>query len=80
MVAIVHMSALQRILYNGVPAWKSAEGNLYYYESSTQPPVDQRILLGTEAGGLRPEWKEVLDPHVKAYREGQEVRQRATKK
>ena len=72
--------SLQRILFNGVPVWKSPEGNLYYYESSTQPPMNQRILLGTEADGLRPEWKELLEPHVKAYQQTQEVRQRATKK
>jgi len=74
------MSTLQRILYNGVPVWKNSEGSLYYYETSVQPAVDQRILLGTEAAGLRPDWKEVLEPRVKAYREGQEVRMRATKK
>jgi hypothetical protein len=74
------MSTLQRILFNGVPAWKSADGNLYYYENSTQPQGDQRILLGTEAGGLRPEWKELLDSRLKTYRETQEIRARATKK
>jgi hypothetical protein len=72
--------SLQRILFNGVPVWKSPEGNLYYYESSTQPPMNQRILLGTEATGIGPDWKELLEPKVKAYRETQEVRLRATKK
>lgn len=72
--------SLQRIMFNGVPVWKSPEGNLYYYESSTQPPMNQRILLGTEAAGVRPDWKELLEPQVKSYREGQEVRLRATKK
>lgn len=72
--------SLQRILFKGVPVWKSAEGSLYYYETSTQPSADQRILLGTEATGLRPEWKETLEPHLKTYRESQEVRTRATKK
>jgi hypothetical protein len=74
------MSALQRILYNGVPVWKSPEGNLYYYESAVQPPTAQRILLGTEATGLRSEWRELLEPILKAYREGQEIRTRAVKK
>jgi len=74
------MSSLQRILYNGVPAWKSGDGNLYYYESSVQPPLEQRILLGTEAAGLRPDWKDILEPQLKAYRGGQEVRTRAVKK
>ena len=74
------MSSLQRILYNGVPVWRSSEGNLYYYETAVQPPVEQRVLLGTEVNGLYPEWKEMLEPHVKMYREGQEVRVRATKK
>jgi hypothetical protein len=72
--------SLQRILFNGVPVWKSPEGNLYYYESSTQPPMNQRILIGTEADGVLPNVKETLEPQVKAYREAQEVRTRATKK
>ena len=72
--------SLQRILFNGVPVWKSPEGNLYYYESSTQPPMNQRILIGTEAAGIHPNVKEALEPMVQAYREGQEVRTRAIKK
>jgi len=72
--------SLQRVIFNGVPVWKSPEGNLYYYESSTQPPMNQRILIGTEAGGISPNVKDTLEPHVKTYREGQEVRLRATKK
>jgi hypothetical protein len=72
--------SLQRIIFNGVPVWKSPEGNLYYYESSTQPPMNQRILIGTEAGGIYPNVKEMLESQVKTYREGQEVRLRATKK
>jgi hypothetical protein len=72
--------SLQRVLYNGVPVWKSPEGNLYYYESSTQPPMNQRILIGTEATGIHPNVKETLEPIVKAYREGQEIRTRAVKK
>jgi hypothetical protein len=42
--------------------------------------MNQRILLGTEADGIRPDWKELLEPEVKSYREAQEVRLRATKK
>lgn len=72
--------SLQRILFNGVPVWKSPEGNLYYYESSTQPPMNQRILIGTEATGVCADLKDLMEPHVKTYREGQEVRLRATKK
>lgn len=72
--------SLQRILFKGVPVWKSPEGSLYYYESSTQPPMNQRILIGTEASGIYPNLKETLEPQLKAYRDGQEVRQRATKK
>jgi hypothetical protein len=72
--------SLQRVIFNGVPVWKSPEGNLYYYESSTQPPMNQRILIGTEATGISPNVKDTLEPHVKTYREGQEVRLRATKK
>jgi hypothetical protein len=72
--------SLQRILFNGVPVWKSPEGNLYYYESSTQPPMNQRILIGTEADGVYPSLKETMEPHVKAYREKAEVRTRAVKK
>lgn len=72
--------SLQRILFTGVPVWKSPEGNLYYYESSTQPPMNQRILIGTEATGIYPNVKDTLEPHVKTYREGQEVRTRAVKK
>jgi len=72
--------SLQRMIFNGVPVWKSADGNMYYYESSVQPSADERILLGTEAGGLLSEWKQLLESKVKLYREIQEVRQRATKK
>lgn len=72
--------SLQRILFKGVPVWKSPEGNLYYYETSTQPPMNQRILIGTEADGIYPNLKETLEPHLKTYRETQEVRARATKK
>lgn len=72
--------SLQRTIFNGVPVWRSPEGSLYYYESSTQPPMNQRILIGTEATGIYPNVKEMLEPQVKTYREGQEVRLRATKK
>jgi hypothetical protein len=72
--------SLQRVLFNGVPVWKSPEGNLYYYESSTQPPMNQRILIGTEADGIYPNLKDTLEPYLRAYREGQEVRTRAVKK
>ena len=72
--------SLQRTIFNGVPVWRSPEGNLYYYESSTQPPMNQRILIGTEATGIYPTMKETLEPYLKTYREGQEVRLRASKK
>lgn len=72
--------SLQRVIFNGVPVWKCPEGKLYYYESSTQPPMNQRILIGTEADGIHAALKDLMEPHVKAYREAQEVRLRATKK
>ena len=69
----------QRILLNGIPVWKDAEGRLFYYESSAQPTSDSRIQIGTEATGLSNDWKSLLEPRLTAYRETQASRARAVK-
>lgn len=70
----------QRILVNGVPSWKNSNGNLYYYETSTPPTEQSRILIGSEATGLNPDWVNRLEPMLRAYRSGQKSRARAPPK
>lgn len=70
----------QRIMMNGVPCWKDGDGNLYYYETSTHPTEQNRILIGTEATGLNPDWVNRLEPMLRAYRASQKSRTRAAPK
>ena len=73
------MPAYQRILLKGVPVWKDAEGRLYYYENSTPPTHDNKVLIGTEAAGLNSDWQIVLQSYLHTYREGAASRARAVK-
>lgn len=70
----------QRIMVQGIPVWKDAAGRLYYYETSTPPTETTKILIGTEASGFNPDWKHLLDPSLRAYREASKTRSRAEKK
>ncbi len=70
-------AAYQRFMLNGVPCWKDPAGNLYYYETPTPPTEQTRILIGSEATGLNPEWTNHLEPMFKAYRASQKSRTRA---
>jgi hypothetical protein len=69
--------AYTRILLEGIPYWKDAQGAIYYYESSTQPTEADRICLGTEGTGLVADWEARLAPTLSSYREGQQPRGRA---
>ena len=72
-------NSYQRILLHGVPVWKNVDGGLYYYESSTPPTTDTRIQIGTEATGLNPDWKIILETQLKEYRVSAQTRSRAAK-
>lgn len=69
----------QRVIVNGIPVWKDAEGKLYYYQSTTPPTADNRIQIGTEATGLNPDLKSLLEPYLRSYRESSVSRGRAVK-
>lgn len=71
-------SLYQRVIHSGIPYWKDAAGNLYYYEGSALPTEETRILLGTEAAGLNPDWAERLQAKQIAYRAASKPRARAT--
>jgi len=73
-------SQYQRVLIKNVPSWKDIHGNLYYYESSTPPTEESRILIGIEATGFNTDWSHHLDPTLKAYRVSQKPRARAPSK
>jgi hypothetical protein len=74
------LSPYQRILISGVPCWKDATGNLYYYETATPPTEQSRILIGSEATGLNPDWVNRLEPMMRSYRATQKSRARAPPK
>jgi hypothetical protein len=61
-------AAYTRVIVDGIPYWKSADGYLYYYESSAQPTTENRICLGTEAAGLYSDWQARLEERLQAYR------------
>jgi hypothetical protein len=67
----------QRVLVHGVPCWTDANKNYYYYETSTPPTEQSRILIGSEATGLNPDWTNRLEPLLRAYRLSQKSRARA---
>jgi hypothetical protein len=67
----------QRVIIDGIPYWKDAEGALYYYENSTHPAPDSRIQLGTQATGLRPDWQPLLSSKLADYRAAAKSRPRA---
>jgi hypothetical protein len=69
----------QRIIVSGIPVWKDAEGRLYYYQTATPPTPDTRIQIGTEATGLNPDLKSLLEPHLRSYRESSVSRARGVK-
>jgi hypothetical protein len=73
-------SPYQRILISGVPCWKDTTGNLYYYETATPPTEQSRILIGSEATGLNPDWVNRLEPMMRSYRATQKSRARAPPK
>ena len=72
-------SPYQRILLNGVPAWKDSEGKLYYYDTQTHPTTDTRICIGTETTGLSSDWQTILQDRLTSYRTTLTSRSRAAK-
>ena len=67
----------QRIIFQGIPYWKDAAGNLFYYESSLQPTQENAIKIGTETEGIYPDWTNRLEPLLVSYRASQKARARA---
>ena len=67
-----------RIILNGIPYWKDAAGDLYYYEGSAFPTPEGRICLGSETNGLRPDWQDLLSSKLDSYRAAAASRPRAT--
>jgi hypothetical protein len=67
----------QRVVLDGIPYWKDAEGAIYYYEGSTPPTADTRIQLGTQADGLRSDWQPLLSSALNSYRAAAQPRLRA---
>jgi len=74
------MPTYQRTLLNGVPVWKDSDGLYYYYETQAPPTETTRIPIGSEATGLNPDWKLLLEPHLNRYRQTIQARSRALKK
>ena len=73
-------SLYQRIVIKGVPYWKDSASNYYYYESSTPPTEETRILIGSEATGINPDWTNRLEPMLRAYRLSEKSRARIVSK
>lgn len=65
-----------RVIKFGIPLWKDVNGSLYYYENSTLPTLETRILLGTETTGLVSDWEERLALKLAGYRDSQAARPR----
>ncbi len=55
---------MTRVLVEGVPAWKNAAGDLFYYDQdSSQTPLQ----IGT-AGAFADDWAEIVEERLTAYR------------
>lgn len=61
-------SPYTRILLEGIPVWKTADGTLYYFDSSTPPTPETRICIGTESTGFCSNWKDLLAEALASYR------------
>ncbi len=65
---------MTRVLVEGIPVWKNAGGQLFYYD----PDVTGELLqVGTLEGGFASNWKEVCAGALASYREGLKIRPRA---
>ncbi len=67
-----------RIILDGIPYWKDAAGDIYYYEGSAFPTPEGRICLGSQTHGLRSDWQELLSSKLDSYRATAASRPRAS--
>lgn len=65
---------MTRVLVEGVPVWKNAADELFYYD--TQAP----IKIGTLSGGFEEGWQTVLQGSLESYRAAAAPRARAAPK
>jgi hypothetical protein len=67
-------NGMQRILMQGVPVWKAADGSLFAYDSDlTQPLLP--IGNGTEFSAT---WRDTYADRLAAYRDSSKARVRLT--
>lgn len=66
-----------RVLVDGIPYWRDADGKYYYYESGAFPTAEGRICLGSETTGLCADWQSKLEAALATYRAGLKARPRA---
>lgn len=67
-------NGLTRTLVDGIPVWKSAGGDLFYYDSDLTQPA---LKIGTVAEGLSADWAGTLEGRLTAYRAAAGPRTRA---
>lgn len=70
-------SGVQRVLVKGVPVWRDAARNLYYYDGSGEVGAATRIQIGTEASGFFEDWATRLETELADFRARQTARTRA---
>lgn len=67
-------NGMTRVMVEGIPVWKNAGGDLFYYDPDLK---EQTLKVGTLEGGFAANWKEVCAGALEAYREGLKIRPRA---
>jgi|LakMenEpi03Aug12_release.lakeMendotaPanAssembly.Ray.scaffolds.fasta_scaffold3765883_1 hypothetical protein len=72
----VKLNGMSRVIYKGIPVWKSSTGELFLYE----PNSTEQILIGTESTGFLPNVKDICSQRVQTYRASLTERHRLQKK
>jgi hypothetical protein len=72
----VKLNGMPRIIYKGVPVWKSSNGDLFLYD----PNSTDTILIGSESNGFLPNVAEICSQRIQDYRTSLVERHRMQKK
>lgn len=72
----VKLNGMPRVIYKGVPVWKSSNGDLFLYD----PNSTDTILIGSESSGFLPNVAEICSQCIHDYRTGLVERHRMQKK
>ena len=67
-------NGLQRQIYLGIPVWKNADAEFFYYDTDLTKPI---VKIGSEADGFAENWKELCADRLEAHRAALQPRVRA---